>query len=118
METPAPDKPNLTFVCRGVEGMIFTDGERFFLVWESKTTDYDWVGMEVKSPMDAFLSVGYPNWCGAEIDMRQSDEDPMTDEIKELGDRMAEALNQHYKDTEKRATADFEALEKQKAKTK
>jgi hypothetical protein len=100
------DQPPLTFLGVGTEGLLFTDGARLFLVWQSNTDGVAWMGMEVPHPDAAFPTI-YPDWCGAEIDMRQTDDDPMTPEVMELGDRMAEALNLLFRETEKRITAEW-----------
>lgn len=98
----------LTFVGFGPNGILFRDGERLYMVWPSRTPGINWSGMEVRRH-DAAFTTCYPDWCGAEVDMRQDESDPVTPEIMALADRMAKTLNAFFKNEEKRVAADLKA---------
>ncbi len=91
----------LKFVCHGTNGIVFTDGQKFFMVWSHYANGVLWTGIEIPDPLDAFPLVSFANYSGAEIDMRQTDEDAMTEEVRLLGDRVADALNAYFTENEK-----------------
>lgn len=113
----------LFFFGSGPNGMLFTDGEKLYLVMESVTVTTDngnvnadmrWSGLRVESPSAAFHDIT-PNPCGAEVDMRQNDESPMDEATMAIGDQIADALNRYYRDEEKRLCREWAAMQKTEA---
>lgn len=95
---------------------LLTDGESLYNVWRSsRDTPTVFDGMKVNRVDCAFLSVGYTEYCGAEVDMRQNEEDEMTEEVRLLGDAVAECLTNYFTEQEKQATALWEAKQSAKA---
>lgn len=114
-ETTTP----LTVLGIGQNGILLTDGVNLYKVWESTSSaeGYEWYGMKVRTVTDAFEAF-VPDLCGAEIDMRQNDDDAMTPEIMDLNDRVAVTLNEYLKKPEAEITAKWEAVKKANGGTK
>lgn len=85
----------LVYIGTGPDGILFTDGVKLYMVWPSDTSEFVWAGHEVGYTEMAFPGIDGDGYCGAEIDMRRSDKDSMTEEIMALGDRVAAFLTRH-----------------------
>jgi len=103
----------LQFLGIGNEGLLFTNGVDLFMVWNSNdgSGDIRWTGMKV-SDTDAAFTREHRDLCGAEIDMRQSPDDPFTPEIMELGDAMATAIYKAMSESQNTIEARWKAIKK------
>lgn len=86
---------DLVHIGTGPDGILFTDGEKLYMVWPSDEKGFSWSGLEVVSPSMAFPGIDGDEYCGGEVDMRQHEEDPMTEETMALGDRVADFISKH-----------------------
>lgn len=113
----APEKePNaLRVIAVGFQGIILTDGVKLYHVWKSGKQDapgYEWTGVETREVTSAFHLVDPSMICGAEVDMRNDDEDSMTPEMMDLGDSVAAALNDFFNAQEKSGSAEWSRIQK------
>lgn len=100
----------LKLLCIGTDGILVTDGTDLYILWEGKLGGkYTWSGRKAKKVEDAFRWT-YQDVCGAEVDMRNTDDDPFTSEVLELADRVAEMINGALEAERKRVSAEWEKM--------